>query len=122
MITQRILRYQKKKVIGGNLLKNVYDRVKGIISTGSKIINRVPVGIRSELKKLIVPLVNKVPTIVDSSKIINRVPVGIRSELKKLIVPLANKVPDSQSDKLNDRSRAILSNLIAGSGFRNYIN
>ena len=94
----RDLRYQKKKIIGGNLLKNVYDRVKGIISTGSKIINRIPTGVRSELKKLVVPM------------LANKVPIGADKFLSNL-----------PSDKLNDRSRAILSNLIAGSGFKNYI-
>lgn len=31
-------RYQKRKVIGGNLLGNAYDRAKGVLSTASKII------------------------------------------------------------------------------------
>ena len=84
MLSQREIRFQKRKIIiGGSFLKNVYDKVRKVISTGSKILNRVPTGVKSEIKKTVL---NKIP-----------------------------KAP------LNDRSRAILSNLIEGSGFKNYI-
>ena len=85
MLSQRGTRYHKQKIIGGSLLKNVYDKLKNVISKGSKILNRVTIG---EIKKL-------VPS----------------KDIKKLATPTI----------LNDRSRAILSNLIAGSGFKNYI-
>ena len=80
MLSQRETRYRKQKIIGGNLLKSVYDRLKNAINRGSKILNR-------EIKK---------------------------SVMNQLI-------PTQVKTILNDRSRAILSNLIAGSGFKNYI-
>ena len=83
MLSQREIRFQKRKIIGGSFPKNVYDKVRKVISTGSKVLNRVPTGVKSEIKKTVL---NKIPKI-----------------------------------SLNDRSRAILSNLIAGSGFKNYI-
>ena len=42
MLSQREIRFQKRKIIGGNFLKNVYYKVRKVISTGSKILNRVP--------------------------------------------------------------------------------
>ena len=83
MLSQREIRFQKRKIIGESFLKNVYDKVRKVISTGSEILNRVPTGVKSEIKKTVL-----------------------------------NKIPKAA---LNDRSRAILSNLIAGSGFKNYI-
>ena len=83
MLSQREIRFQKRKIIGGSFLKNVYDKIRKVISTGSKILNRVPTGVKSEIKKTVL-----------------------------------NKIPKTA---LSDRSRAILSNLIAGSGFKNYI-
>ena len=93
MLSQRETRYHKQKIIGGSLLKNVYDKVKKVISTGSKILNRIPTGVKTEIKKLVTG----------------------NNELKKLAA--LEKIPA----ELNDRSRAILSDLIAGSGFKNYI-
>ena len=81
MLSQREVRFHKRKIIGGSFLKNVYDKVRKVISTGSKILDRVPTGVKSEIKKTVL-----------------------------------NKIPKTA---LNDRSRAILSNLIAGSGFKN---
>ena len=86
-------RYYKKKIIGGNFLKNVYDKVTNAISTGSKILKRT-----GEIKKIALPLLKKV----------------MNSNKQKEILP-------TTQSKLNDRSRAILSNLIAGSGFKNYM-
>ena len=83
MLSQREIRFQKRKIIGGSFLRNVYDKVRKVISTGSKILNRVSIGVKSEIKKTVL-----------------------------------NKIPKTA---LNDRSRAIISNLIAGSGFKNYI-
>ena len=83
MLSQREIRFQKRKIIGGNFFRNVYDKVRKVISTGSNILNRVPTGVKSKIKKTVL-----------------------------------NKIPKTA---LNDRSRAILSNLIAGSGFKNYI-
>ena len=37
MLSQRGTRYHKQKIIGGSLLKNVCDKLKNIMSTGSKI-------------------------------------------------------------------------------------
>ena len=82
-LSQREIRFQKRKIIGGSFLSNVYDKVRKVISTGSNILNRVPTGVKSEIKKTVL-----------------------------------NKIPKTA---FNDRSRAILSNLIAGSGFKNYI-
>ena len=82
MLSQREIRFQKRKIIGGNFLRNVYDKVRKVISTGSKIFNRIPSGV---------------------------------NEIKKIVL---NKIPKAA---LNDRSRAILSNLIAGLEFKNYI-
>ena len=48
MLSQRETRYRKQKIIGGSLLKNVYDKLKKVISTGSKILNR-----GSKIKKLV---------------------------------------------------------------------
>ena len=83
MLSQQEIRFQKRKIIGGSLLRNVYDKVRKVISTGSKILNRVPTGVKSEIKKTVL-----------------------------------NKIPKTA---LNHWSRAILSNFIAGSGFKNYI-
>ena len=83
MLSQREIRFQKRKIIGGSFLKNVYDKVRKVISTGSKILNRVSTGVKSEIKKTVF-----------------------------------NKIPKTA---FNDRSRTILSNLIADSGFKNYI-
>ena len=83
MLSQREIRFQKRKIIGESFLKNVYDKVRKVISTGPKILNRIPTGVKSEIKK----------TVLD-------------------------KIPKAA---LNDRSRTILSNLIARSGFKNYI-
>ena len=85
MLSHQEIRFQKQKIIEGSFLKNVYDKVRKVISTGSKILNRVPTGVKSEIKKTVL-----------------------------------NKI---QKTALNDRSikGLILSNLIAGSGFKNYI-
>ena len=83
MLSQREIRFQKRKIIGGSFLRNVYDKVRKVISTGSKILNRVPTGVKSEIKKTVLNKISKIA--------------------------------------LNDRSKAILSNLIAGLGFKNYI-
>ena len=92
MLSKRDTRFQKRKIIGGSFLRNVYDKVKKVISSGSKILNRIPTGVKSEIKK------------------------GI---LSKPATPQLTKPKPKTA--LNDRSRAILSNLIAGSGFKNYI-
>ena len=55
MLSQRETRFHKKKIIGGSLLKNVYDKVRNVISTGSKILNRIPTGVKTEIKKLAAP-------------------------------------------------------------------
>ena len=88
MLSQRETRFHKQKIIGGSLLKNVYDKLKNIVNTGSKILNRVP-----------------------TRAIIKLIPTQVKTDMKKLAAPTV----------LNDRSRAILSNLIAGSGFKNYM-
>ena len=82
MLSQQEIRFQKRKIIGESFLKNIYDKVRKVISTGSKI---------------------------------NKVSTGVKSEIKKTVL---NKIPKTA---LNDRSRAILSNLIALSGFKNHI-
>ena len=58
MLLQREIRFQKRKIIGGSFLKNVHDKVRKVISTGSKILNKVPTGIKSEIKKTVL---NKIP-------------------------------------------------------------
>lgn len=98
MLSQRETRFQKRKIIGGSFLKNVYDKVRKVISTGSKILNRIPSGVKSEIKKAVL---NRITT-------------------PKTTVKDAPRITTPKSS-LNDRSRAILSNLIAGSGFKNYI-
>ena len=92
MLSKRDTRFQKRKIIGGSFLRNVYDKVRKVISSGSKILNRIPTGVKSEIKKSI---------------------------LSKPATPQLTKTKPKTA--LNDRSRAILSNLIAGSGFKNYI-
>ena len=102
MLSQRSLRFHKQKIIGGNILKNVYDKVKNVISTGSKILNRNP-----EIKKVLKNVAS------NAIKRANATTKAIESKVTKAIEPL--------NSTLNDRSRAILSNLIAGSGFKNYM-
>ena len=111
MLSQRETRFHKKKIIGGSLLKNVYDKVRNVISTGSKILNRIPTGVKTEIKKLAAPLLNKAlePTKKTLEPVLENIPI------KKRIIN------DRALENLNDKSRAILSNLIAGSGFKNYI-
>ena len=111
MLSQRETRFHKKKIIGGSLLKNVYDRVRNVISTGSKILNRIPTGVKTEIKKLAAPLPKKAlePTKKTLEPILENIPIN-----KQII-------NDRELENLNDRSRAILSNLIAGSGFKNYM-
>lgn len=107
MLSQRNIRFQKRKIIGGSFLKNVYDKVRRAVSSGSKILNRVPPGVKSEIKKAVVA---KLTTAQPSKK-----PTTSR---KTTTQPSRKTTPETA---LNDRSRAILSNLIAGSGFKNYI-
>ena len=111
MLSQRETRLHKKKIIGGSLLKNVYDKVRNVISTGSKILNRIPTGVKTEIKKLAAPLLNKAlePTKKTLKPVLENIPI------KKRIIN------DRELENLNNRSRAILSNLIAGSGFKNYM-
>ena len=111
MLSQRETRFHKKKIIGGSLLKNVYDKVRNVISTGSKILNIIPTGVKTEIKKLAAPLLNKAlePTKKTLEPVLENIPI------KKRIIN------DRALENLNDKSRAILSNLIAGSGFKNYI-
>ena len=58
MLSQREIRFQKRKIIGGSFLENLYDKVRKVISTGSKILNRIPTGVKSEIKKTVL---NKIP-------------------------------------------------------------
>ena len=111
MLSQRETRFHKKKIIGGSLLKNVYDKVRNVISTGSKILNRFPTGVKTEIKKLAAPLLNK--ALEPTKKTLE--PVLENISIKKRIIN------DRALENLNDKSRAILSNLIAGSGFKNYV-
>ena len=97
-----ITRYHKRKIIGGNLLKNVVDRVKGVIQFGSKILKRIPTGVKS----LVIPAMKAV-----LEKTLN--PVNFET-------PKTPKLRNPETE-LNDESRAILSNLISGSGFKKYI-
>ena len=98
MLSQRVIRFQKRKIIGGSILKNVYDKVRKVISAGSRIFNRIPTGVKSEIKK----------------EVLNRI------SSSKPDLSNRSRTPKPKP-ALNDRSRAILSNLIAGSGFKNYI-
>ena len=111
MLSQRETRFHKKKIIGGSLLKNVYDKVRNVISTGSKILNRIPTGVKTEIKKLAAPLQKKAlePTKKTLEPVLENIPINKRI------------INDRELENLNDRSRAILSNLIAGSGFKNYM-
>ena len=111
MLSQRETRFHKKKIIGGSLLKNVYDKVRNVISTGSKILNRIPTGVKTEIKKLTAPLLKKAlePTKKTLEPVLENIPINKRI------------INDRELENLNDRSRAILSNLIAGSGFKNYM-
>ena len=111
MLSQRETRFHKKKIIGASLLKNVYDKVRNAISTGSKILNRIPTGVKTEIKKLAALFLNKAlePTKKTLEPVLENIPI------KKRIIN------DRALENLNDKSRAILSNLIAGSGFKNYI-
>ena len=111
MLSQRETRFHKKKIIGGSLLKNVYDKVRNVISTGSKILNRIPTGVKTEIKKLAAPFLKKAlePTKKTLEPVLENIPINKRI------------INDRELENLNDRSRAILSNLIAGSGFKNYM-
>lgn len=100
MLSQREIRFHKKKIIGGSFLKNVYDKVRNVISSGSKILSRIPTGVKTQIKNIATPLLKKVAT-------------------KALEAPFAAKALKNAA--LSDNSRAILSNLIAGSGFKNYL-
>lgn len=97
MLSQREIRYHKRKIIGGSLLKNVYDKVRKVVSTGSKILSRTG-DIAKKTKKLV---------------------ANVSQQIEK--IPAITKQLPVITQHLNDRSRAILSNLIAGSGFKNYI-
>ena len=66
---------------------------------------------KTEIKKLAAPLLNK--ALEPTKKTLE--PVLENILIKKLIIN------DRALENLNDKSRAILSNLIAGSGFKNYI-
>ena len=111
MLSQRETRFHKKKIIGGSLLKNVYDKVRNVISTGSKILNRIPTGVKTEIKKLVAPLLKKAlePTKKTLEPVLENIPINKRI------------INHRELENLNDKSRAILSNLIAGSGFKNYM-
>lgn len=104
MLSQRI-RFQKRKIIGGSFLKNVYDKVRNVISSGSKILSRIPTGVKTQVKNLASPLLKKA---------LEKIPtkLSLNNTLETGTLPTPG---------LSDRSRAILSNLIAGSGFRNYV-
>ena len=110
MLTQRVTRFHKRKIIGGSFLKNVFDKVTNLISTGSKIINRIPTGVRSNIAKLAKPLLTKAIDKITAPK-----------ALTTTTKVLPKQTTRQRREKLNDMSRAILSNLIAGSGFKNYI-
>ena len=53
MLSQRESKFQKLKIIGGIFVENLYDKVKKIISTNSKILNRIPTGEKFEIKKAV---------------------------------------------------------------------
>ena len=105
-------RYHKRKIIGGNLLGNVYDRLKGTLSTGSKIITKPILSVKNKILKPVVtkaiPYVTQKAIDSGTKEILNRVKTGIKDVSTN---PKVRKV-------LNDRSRAILSNIIAGSGMK----
>ena len=95
-----LTRFHKKKIIGGNLLKNVFDKVKGLLSSTSKLPTIATTLVRNAAKKAI---------------------ASIDKAMPKAIASIDKAITDKAITGLNDRSRAILSNLIAGSGFRNYL-
>ena len=103
-----LTRFHKKKIIGGNLLKNVFDKVKGLLSSTSKlptIKDAATTLVRNAAKKAIASIDK---AITDKA-------------MPKAIASIDKAITDKAIAGLNDRSRAILSNLIAGSGFRNYL-
>ena len=59
---------------------NVYDKVRNIISTGSKILNRIPTGVKTEIKKLAAPLLNKAlePTKKTLEPVLENIPIKKR--------------------------------------------
>lgn len=104
-------RYQKRKVIGGNLLGNVYDKAKGVLSSASKIVTlpyRAAKTILKPVANKALPYVKQKSADVATKHILNRVRQGVRDISTN---PKVKKV-------LTDRSRAILSNIIAGSGMK----
>ena len=104
-------RYQKRKVIGGNLIGNVYDKAKGVLSSASKIVTLPYRATKAILKPAVnkaLPYVKQGVKDVATKEIYNRVRQGV-SDISKN--PKVKKV-------LTDRSRAILSNIIAGSGLK----
>ena len=59
MLSQRTIRFHEQKIIGGSFLKNVYGKMGKVISTGSKILNRIPTCVKTKIKKLATPLLKK---------------------------------------------------------------
>ena len=94
MLSQRETRFHKKKIIGGSLLKNVYDKVRNVISTGSEILDRIPTGVKTKIKKLAAPLLNKAlePTKKTLEPVLENIPI------KKRIIN------DRALENLNDKS------------------
>ena len=100
------MRFHKKKIIGGNLLKNVFDKVKGLLSSTSKLPT-----IKDAATTLVRNAAKKAIASIDKAD----------KAMPKAIASIDKAITDKAIAGLNDRSRAILSNLIAGSGFRNYL-
>ncbi|RDD36229.1 hypothetical protein TrispH2_011689 [Trichoplax sp. H2] len=162
MLLQRE-RYFKKKIIGGNLLGNLFDRAKKVISIGSKIVkNKI-----TPIKKALKPLGNKaiqagkqtitsqakklgdkaiqaskqtitsqakklgdqvVKNIINEDKaVIKQIEKVDKKTTKNLMQTFRNRIKDNVTNLstnpqvrkvLNDKSRAILSNILSGSGVK----
>ncbi|DAC81747.1 TPA_asm: hypothetical protein [Trichoplax MELD virus] len=162
MLLQRE-RYFKKKIIGGNLLGNLFDRAKKVISIGSKIVkNKI-----TPIKKALKPLGNKaiqagkktitsqakklgdkaiqaskqtitsqakklgdqvVKNIINEDKaVIKQIEKADKKTTKNLMQTFRNRIKDNVTNLstnpqvrkvLNDKSRAILSNILSGSGVK----
>ena len=105
-------RYYKRKVVGGNLLGNVFDKSKGLLSSASKIAavpyRAVKTMLKNQLKQKALPYVQQKAKDMVTKNILNRARQGVKD------------ISNNQKVKkvLNDRSRAILSNIIAGNGLK----
>ena len=113
-------RYYKRKVVGGNLLGNVFDKSKGLLSSASKIAavpyRAVKTMLKNQLKQKALPYVQQKAKDYVQQKAKDMVTKNILNRARQGVKDISNN--QKVKKVLNDRSRAILSNIIAGNGLK----